>query len=163
MAKGKVYRRPFLGKSAAPKTALPANDGWAMSETPSRLVEVGEYAVLVYQANNLMGQHRQAYRMAGKLDLEAQEAAGNDQTLDLGVRSSRTIFYPDSWAVSKPIKGFDHWPITFGEYLSLPDDFTSQWQDMVYEMNPTWAWWDKLSEEEMSEVKKNLLTNYTTA
>lgn len=50
----------------------------------------------------------------------------------------RLLVYPDLIAAVVDNHGFDHWPITFDEYLELPEQFAYEWEQAVYRLNPHW-------------------------
>ena len=50
----------------------------------------------------------------------------------------RRFTYPDLIASVVSWRGFDHWPLTFDDYLALPERLGYEWEMACYEANPHW-------------------------
>ena len=50
----------------------------------------------------------------------------------------RRFTYPDLMASVVSQRGFGAWPITFDDYLDLPEQFAYDWEQAAYRHNPHW-------------------------
>lgn len=95
------------------------------------LVEWNEYSVEVTEANALQGMRRTL------LSMDGQKA--RQDTDDRAMQILREMTYPDLMAVVKhdTVQGLE-WPVTFSEFINLPEQLVSKWERAVYELNPHW-------------------------
>jgi len=68
----------------------------------------------------------------------AREARG-DAPDDFERQLLRLLVYPDLIAAVVDQHGFEQWPISFDEYLNLPEQFAADWEQAVYRLNPHWV------------------------
>jgi hypothetical protein len=72
------------------------------------------------------------------------------KTDDDAMRVLRTLTYPDLVAPVKEAIGIP-WPISFDEFIALPDDLVVLWESAVYEVNPHWS---PMGQVEKAETEK---------
>lgn len=53
-------------------------------------------------------------------------------------RLLRVITYPDLMAATVEADGFKAWPVTFDEFIELPEPLAIHWEEAVYRLNPHW-------------------------
>lgn len=95
-------------------------------------LEIGE-------ANVRMGMHRSLLIDKVTADLER---SGNGASEDLEKAALDLLavkFYPAFIAGVISHEGFDHWPVTFEEYIELPEMLCIKWENAVFTLNPHWA------------------------
>lgn len=68
----------------------------------------------------------------------------------------RLLVYPDLIAATVDARGFDDWPISFDDYLALPEQFAYEWERAVYALNPHW-----IPEKKKPEVADDLYRRLT--
>lgn len=68
-----------------------------------------------------------------RLRLEAHQAGDADPDVAI----LRTFTYPDLTAATASAAGLS-WPLTFDDFLKLPDAWVAEWEQTVYELNPHW-------------------------
>jgi hypothetical protein len=71
---------------------------------------------------------------------------------DRAVITLHRFTYPDLISCSKDVTGLP-WPLTFEQFLELPDDLTSQWESLVYRVNPHWL---PMPDDKETDEKKEL-------
>jgi hypothetical protein len=73
---------------------------------------------------------------------------------------ARRFIYPDVMAATIANTGFDHWPLSFDEFMDLPERLFGEWTQAVSALNPHWQ--DELdrilSEAEQAEQEKKIET-----
>src|SRR3989304_6351262 len=93
-------------------------------------IEFGKYKIVVGEATTLMGMRRTMLRVDGIDKIE--------EVSDDGLRILYSITYPDLIAAVVENDGFSSWPISFEDFLELPERLTRQWETVVYRLNPHW-------------------------
>lgn len=89
-----------------------------------------------------------------RLQIEAEKIIDDDW----GLHVLRRHTYPDLIAATIEAKGIS-WPLSFGDYLGLPEPLGVAWERAVYELNPHWL----PQPAEGVEGKKTNPTNSTDA
>ncbi len=85
--------------------------------------------LVVSQANGLIGARRSMLRA------RAIDAGGDNE--EEAALFLRTVVYPDLVAPVVEAEGVA-WPISFEEFVELPEPFLIEWELAVYELNPHW-------------------------
>jgi hypothetical protein len=114
---------------------------------PSKTITQNGYSVTVSEANVLQGVRRSFYRM----DSEALITGEDDDAL----KYIKRMLYPDTIAAVREQSGFDHWPLTLDEFLTLPEAFVIEIEDAVYSLNPHWKPKPKEESPEKAQEKKD--------
>lgn len=96
-----------------------------MSET--RTLERDGVRITVAPATVLIGMRRTRLQVEGR---SAEESDPDRALLHL-------YTYPDLIAATVEAEGIP-WPISFDDFLTLPDQLAAQWENAVYELNPHW-------------------------
>lgn len=62
--------------------------------------------------------------------------------------------YPSLIAATTEATGFEDWPLSYDQFMELPETLAMEWESAVFELNPHWR--PKLPETdaELEEVKK---------
>lgn len=95
-----------------------------------------EISVTISQATTLMGVQRSILALNGfKKNEELAKTKEDARTDALAV--IQAITYPDLVACVVGAQGLPVQP-TIDEFLELPDEFVSKWEQAVYDMNPHW-------------------------
>lgn len=89
---------------------------------------LGEIELVVGEASVLMGMARTRLSMMGR----AAKEEDPDRALLL------TFSYPDVIAATKSAEGLPSWPLSFDDFLELPESLLVEWEAVVYELNPGW-------------------------
>lgn len=96
----------------------------------SKTVEYGAYSVSVAEATALQGMRHTIL----KDDMISRVSEDDDPALIYLKR----IFYPALISAVVEHSGFEFWPISFEEFLKLPDSFVVEWERATYDLNPHW-------------------------
>lgn len=70
-----------------------------------------------------------------------EQEAGNEPGTDLrklGNYLTHLFVYPALIAAVVDAQGFGSWPLSFEDYLQLPEGFLMAWENKVWELNPHW-------------------------
>jgi len=70
----------------------------------------------------------------------------------VSLRVLHLMMYPALVAAVTTQEGFDHWPITFDEFRTLPDELIIRWEEAVGKVNPHWR--PKVVETKAEKRKK---------
>jgi hypothetical protein len=93
-------------------------------------------SVTVSEATTLIGMRRTRMQVEAR---QQEEIDGQYGTMDQDVRMLRRIIYPDLIA---PVTAIDVNGVvtvpSFDEFVELPEAFTAQWEQAVYELNKHW-------------------------
>lgn len=103
----------------------------------SEVVEAGDYKLTISEANVLIGMKR------ARLKVEGDRARDTDPDRLI----LRLLVYPDLVAPVIEHEGFAEWPISFEDFLALPEQVVIPWEDAVYRLNPHWRPDNQTSEE----------------
>ena len=97
----------------------------------TRVVEYGDgpdrVRIVVARANVRRGMIRT------RLKAEAQQAGETDPDLLI----LRWITYPDLTASAIEVDGLE-WPMSFDQFLDLPEPLCIDWEAAAYDLNPHW-------------------------
>lgn len=96
----------------------------------SKTVESGACSVCVSEATALQGMRHTILRE----EMASRVNEGDDSALVYLKR----IFYPALISAVTDYSGFEFWPISFEDFLELPDSFVGEWERATYELNPHW-------------------------
>ncbi|HEY4693020.1 MAG TPA: hypothetical protein VIH16_06250 [Bellilinea sp.] len=103
----------------------------------NRTVEVGEILVTVSEATGLMGMRRQILRneafQPDAADAKKMVPVYEDEAMQV----LRLISYPDCAASLVSSTGLPT-PLTFEDFIELPDVLLERWATATYELNPHW-------------------------
>lgn len=88
---------------------------------------LGDVELTVTEATVLIGIKRTRLKAEG---LEVNEE-------DIDRRLLRMFTYPDLMAATVEAAGIP-WPLDFEDFLALPDRLVSQWERLLYQLNPHW-------------------------
>ena len=109
-----------------------------MNQLPTRHVtyksDTLEVSVVVGEATYAMGLHR---------TLLIQEQA--EFTIDVSTPENRakglllSLFYPSMIASVVEQEGFEVWPISRDDFVSLPEALMAEWEQATFELNPHWV------------------------
>jgi hypothetical protein len=55
-----------------------------------------------------------------------------------GLYVLQVMTLPDLLAATIEQSGLPSWPLSFEDFLTLPDSFNSEWEQAVYKLNPHW-------------------------
>lgn len=69
--------------------------------------------------------------------LVGQAIEANKKDEDEANRILHLTLFPDLTAATVATQGLKM-PLTFEEFIELPEEFVNQWSDAVYELNPHW-------------------------
>lgn len=86
-----------------------------------------DQTVVVGAATVRQGMERTQLRLEGR---KVEES-------DTGLSILRLFTYPDLAAATVSATGIP-WPLTFEQFLELPDALVGQWEKAVYALNPHW-------------------------
>ncbi len=75
----------------------------------------------------------------------------NEIETDEALKILRLILFPDLVVTAIEVTGIP-WPLSFDEFINLPEDLTNQWADMVYALNPHWR--PTIVQDDAGEKKK---------
>lgn len=109
--------------------------------------------VEVTRANVRRGMVRTILATTGKALYE--ETPVINDTEKFGEFLLRISTYPDIIAATVSTRGFKEWPISFEEYLDLPEEFAGKWESAAYRLNPSWLPSKEEKEEAEKKVKKS--------
>lgn len=87
--------------------------------------------ITIGRANGYMGMKR------SMMTYQAVEENRKKDETDPVAAVLRTMTYPDLIAATKQVEGIP-WPISFDEFIALPDDLIAAWEEAVYKLNPHW-------------------------
>lgn len=100
------------------------------------------YSVRVLEADGEIGMYRSMLASQAEREENAIFAAlPADKLADLrmiGRRIAHTMIYPALVAASEPVSGFKDWPLTFEQYIHMPEVFLAEWEEKVFAANPHW-------------------------
>jgi len=96
-----------------------------MAET--RTLSLDGITLTVSAATVLIGMRRTRLQVEGR----SAEETDPDRTL------LRLYTYPDLVAATVEAQGIP-WPLSFEDFLELPDRLAAQWENAVYALNPHW-------------------------
>jgi hypothetical protein len=88
-----------------------------------------EVALTIVRATARMGMARWQLIFKGERD--------NENETDEARKALRVMGYPDMITATVAAEGIP-WPISFDEFVELPEVFYESWSEMVYSMNPQW-------------------------
>ncbi len=74
---------------------------------------------------------------------------------DLNVHYRQAVIYPACIAATLEAPGLD-WPLSFDQFLDLPDELVDAWYAAVLEVNPHWS---TKSEEPQADIEKKAPTS----
>ena len=119
-----------------------------------RRVQYRQFDLTVSEATVAIGVERQRLRTV----------AGLDDTRPLEIQLLSIATYPDLMAAVVEQAGFDTWPVSFDEFMELPEQLVYQWEQAVYDLNPHWYPSKKAGDEEKAKqdadtVQKRLIDN----
>lgn len=95
----------------------------------TRNIQHGNFNLTLSEATTLMGMRRTMLQVQMQKALEGDEAQ----------RILQVITYPDLVGAVVKTEGFAAWPISFADFCDLPEQFTTRWEQAVYELNPHWS------------------------
>lgn len=78
----------------------------------------------------------------------------NETETDEALKILRLIIYPNCISCTTSVEGMD-WPITFDQFVDLPEDFVDKWLEAVYTMNPHWQGPEVAEKNAPSSSKRN--------
>ncbi len=87
--------------------------------------------ITVKRANGYAGMKR------SMLTYEAVQKNEQNEETDPVIAILRTMTYPDLIAATVTAEGVP-WPMRFEEFMELPDDLISVWEEATYAVNPHW-------------------------
>lgn len=84
-----------------------------------------------------------------RLQLQADAEPSNDQDVQLLKRFT----YPDLIAATTEASGIP-WPLSFDDYLHLPERLGLLWERAVYDLNPHWVpgWEERVAAEKKASA-----------
>ena len=100
-------------------------------------------SVTVVRATARIGVERYLLASSGNKENESETSEA--------LRIMRLILYPDLISVTTAL-GDMVWPISFKDFVELPEDFVNAWADAVYALNPMWR--PQIDENSEDELKK---------
>ena len=133
-----------------------------VSGSKSRVVEDKDLglSVTIGQATVRMGNRRQALADEGKRLQESKEQRNGDAGLpaddvDVAEYVQLLLIYPALIASVTDHQGFETWPVSFDEFLDLPEPFVLEWDAATFELNPHWS--PKMpTKEEIKKLQKKV-------
>lgn len=93
-----------------------------------KVIERDGFKLHIMRANVLIGMRRTRMRVEG--------SQVDDDDIDRQLL--RAVVYPDLIAPVASTQGFADWPISFEDFLELPETLVIDWENAVYELNPHW-------------------------
>jgi len=109
--------------------------------------------VVVQQSTARMGMLRSVLIEKGAL----ASAGSTTNPEDVAMSILRAIYYP-AFIAGTVENNFDHWPLSFEEFIDLPEPFEVEWERAIFELNPHWRFvyepQDRTAEEEAEAKKK---------
>jgi hypothetical protein len=97
--------------------------------------------------------------MERAIDEESKKPPIDLKDLDaIGTRFLRTVLYPSLIAATVEATGFSSWPISFDEFLTLPEQLAIQWEEAAVGLNPHWRT-TKMPETELEEAQKKVINS----
>ena len=90
----------------------------------------------ITRANGESGTYR-TLLMEQAREQENGKDIGNDLRR-LGNYLTHLFVYPSLIAAVDEAQGFAEWPLSFEDYLKLPEAFLMAWEAKVWELNPHW-------------------------
>ena len=102
-----------------------------------------EVSLTVVRATAKIGIDR--YLLASKGNIE------NETETDEALKILRLMLYPDLMVSTKDVTGIK-FPLTFEEFIELPEELINDWADAVYKCNPQWR--PVLPEDDPLQSKK---------
>jgi hypothetical protein len=125
-------------------------------ERAVQLVVAGPSTIRMGMTHSLLIEEQNAIWEAERLKL------ANDGWTTLELFSQgllRTNLYPNLIASVSEATGFDHWPITFEEFMSLPEELGIKWEEAAAELNPHWVPKpDPQTMAELEELRKKVMS-----
>jgi hypothetical protein len=98
--------------------------------------------------------HANGYVSARRSLLQGTAITANKtSTEEEAVKFARLVMYPDLVAPVVKQEGFDNWPPTLDQFLSLDELLLMQWTLAVYQANPHW----QIAMPEEAEKEKNAI------
>jgi hypothetical protein len=90
----------------------------------------------IARANGSIGTYRTLLLQRAK----EEEATAPDMAdlLALGNYLTHLFVYPSLIAATVAANGLPSWPLSFAEYMELPEQFLIAWEAKVWELNPHW-------------------------
>jgi hypothetical protein len=71
----------------------------------------------------------------------------------------RNGLYPNLVAAVTAQEGFDHWPISFDLFQSLPEELGAKWEEAAFGLNPHWIVKpEPETEAELEEIRKKVMS-----
>jgi hypothetical protein len=92
-------------------------------------LDEAEVTITVVRASAKIGIER--YLLASKGVEENKEETSE------ALKILRMMLYPDLTVTTKEVTGMKY-PLTFEEFIELPEDLINVWADAVYKCNPSW-------------------------
>ncbi len=88
-----------------------------------------QVALTIVRATARVGVERYLLTSAG---VEANKSEPSE-----ALKILHLTLYPDLISATSSVDGLT-WPLTFDEFVELPEEFVNSWADAVYAMNTTW-------------------------
>ena len=88
-----------------------------------------EVTITVVRASAKLGIDRYLLASKGNKENESEESEA--------LKILRLMLYPDLTVTTKEVTGIK-FPLTFEEFIELPEELINLWAEAVYACNPTW-------------------------
>lgn len=102
-----------------------------MPEIEKTIEHEGGVKITVRRANGYMGMKRSL------ITFDAVQKNEQNAETDPVIAILRTMTYPDLISATVKTEGVP-WPMSFEEFIDLPDDLIARWEEAVYVVNPHW-------------------------
>jgi len=112
--------------------------------TLAYILDDAEVTITVVRASAKIGIER--YLLASK------GAEENKEEPSEALKILRMMLYPDLTVATTEVTGMPY-PLTFDEFIELPEDLINKWAEAVYECNPHWRVAQSESEDPLSSKK----------
>lgn len=112
--------------------------------TLAYILDDAEVAITVVRASAKIGIER--YLLASK------GAEENKNENSEALKILRLMLYPDLTVATTEVTGMPY-PLTFDEFIELPEDLINVWAEAVYKCNPQWRMAQTDSVDPLSEKK----------